>query len=69
MTRKADKETVLQIMVLAQNIIRYKGDRRIDPNDVRAVNNFIRRANFGSTRSKVTMKECEKIINIARKYS
>ena len=69
MKHKVDTETVMQIMTLAQNIIRYKNHRRIHPNDVNAINSFIMKANFGSTRTKITMEECKKIVNIARHYS
>lgn len=69
MRYKVDKETILQIVILAQNIIKHKNDRYIRPGDVLVINKFIMRANFGSTRTKITMKDCEKIVNLARIYS
>lgn len=66
---KIDPLIVKEAVVLAQNIIKNKGSKVIRRNDIIAINKFIMKVNNSSTRMKITMRDCEKIVNIAKAYS
>lgn len=63
---------VLQAQRLATNVLSHFS-KCLGPNEADSLNNFIRKANNGKQRAKLTLGQCFKVMNIAknaqRKYS
>lgn len=57
----------LQALIVAQNIIRHKGSV-IFHKDLKSLHGFISKISSPKTKNKITQLECDRVINIAKKY-
>lgn len=69
MRYKVDKEIIAQAMILAQNVIRHHKKKKLLQNEIQALNHFLMKANNGKTRMAIRLRDCERVVNIARKYA
>jgi hypothetical protein len=68
MQYKVDPTIIAEAVALGQSVVK-RSAQKLRHNDISAINKFIMKANSGRTRVKITMQECEKIVNIAKAYS
>lgn len=64
----ASDDEKMVALTIAQNLIKFNGVK-LTHNQLKAVHNFISKLRNGATRNKVTLQECQKIINTAQNYS
>ncbi len=55
-------------LTIAQNLIKSSG-QKMTHNQLKAIHNFIGKLNNSTTRNKVTIYDCQKIVNTAKTFS
>lgn len=64
----ASNDNKREALLLAQATIKHT-EKNIYYRDLSSLHNFIHKLSAGETRNKVTLEECERIVNIAKKYT